>query len=431
MTNMTKTDQISPKDTSGIHVGTFEPPRTTFAALWTARRSKILYAALAVVLAGGITTTVLLMSHHSTQKPSTNGKHVAPNGSQSQGSATGPSAQASGMPAQGSDTTATNKPATPTATKGAATNSPTGNAGSGSGGGGSTGGGGSSPPQTTSYVQPGTQGYRGSLTALTVYSAANGQVPPGTDCSWNQTYKYMRCNDASLTLDHVYIQGGLYWTGCDSLTLTNSIFDWYPSQTWFDVDNACASPNAGSTITASYATFETSPSVIHYTGGSDIGGIYEYTGDVPMHVSHSLIQGFSQGLDPGGGSIIESSEIYVQDNTCSGNLICHGDGLFSQGGNNITYENNYIVAASDATSAIFYQSSPNSSGNKVLGNYLQGGSYALYNENSNGVDVENNTFGGSTYGNCSLQSGATWGTWSGNVTTSGTAVVPESNGGCS
>lgn len=285
-------------------------------------------------------------------------------------------------------------------------------------------------PSIPLYVQPGSQGYRGSLSALAVYSAANGQVPPGADCSWNQTYAYLRCNDTDLTLDHVYIQGGLYWAGCGSLKLTNSIFDWYPSQSWFDVYNACPAPNAGATITASYSTFETSPSVIHYTGGSDIGGIDEYTGDIPMSIDHSLVQGFSQGFDPGIDSIISSSEIYIQDNTCNGGLICHGDGLFSQGGDNITYKYNYIVSATDATSAIFYQSSPNSNGNSVIGNYLQGGSYALYNETSNGVTVENNTFGGSTYGNCSLTSanGASWGTWSGNVTTAGVTVVPEGDG---
>lgn len=297
-------------------------------------------------------------------------------------------------------------------------------------GGTSTGSSGSSTSTSPStlYVQPGTQGYRGSLSTLATYSAANGQVPPGTSCAWNQTYKYLRCSDTDLTLDHVYIEGGLYWTGCGSLTLTNSIFDWYPSQTWSDVYQACTAPNTGATITASYSTFETSPSVIHYTGGSDIGGISEYTGDTPMNISHSLVQGFSQGFDPGGGSVISSSEIYVQDNTCSGGVICHGDGLFSQGGDNITYEYNYIVSPSDATSAIFYQSSPNSNGNSVIGNYLKGGSYALYNENSNSLTVENNTFGGATYGDCDLYAGASWGTWSGNVTSSGAAVVPSGNG---
>jgi|GEM_PF-2605765 len=292
----------------------------------------------------------------------------------------------------------------------------------------SEGSGGATP--STLYVQPGTQGYRGSSAALTVYSAANGQVPPNTACSWNQTYKYLRCNDTDLTLDHVYIEGGLYWAGCGSLTVSNSVFDWYPSQAWFDVYNACTTPNANATITASNSTFETSPTVIHYTGGSDIGGITEYTGDVPMNVTHSLVQGFSQGFDPGGNSTISSSEIYVQDNICNGGSTCHGDGLFSQGGDAITYQNNYIVVASDATSAIFYQSSPNSNGNSVIGNYLQGGSYALYNEDSNNLTVKNNTFGGSTYGNCDVSTGASWGVWTGNVTTSG-AVVTTQGSGCS
>ena len=65
----------------------------------------------------------------------------------------------------------------------------------------------------------------------------------------------------------------------------------------------------------------------------------------------------------------------------------------------------------------------------MIGNFLQGGSYTLYNETSTGLDVENNTFGGGRYGNCSLSSGASWGVWSGNIHPDGTPVTP-SGAGC-
>ena len=266
------------------------------------------------------------------------------------------------------------------------------------------------------------------MSALTVYSAANGRVPAAGDCAWNKTYKFLRCGSTNLTLDHVDIQGGLYWTGCGSLTMTNSVFDWSPSQTWMDVDDACQKPAASATITAVDSTFETSPGVAKYTGGSDIGGITEYTGAVPLLVSHSLIQGFSQGLDPGPGSVIKDNEIYVQNNTCHTGTICHGDGLFSQGGNHITYEGNYIVVPADATAAIFFQSSPLSTGNSVIGNYLKGGAYTVYNESSSRLTVEDNVFAGGTYGDCDRYPAASWGTWSGNTKPAGTPVTTSGSG---
>lgn len=266
------------------------------------------------------------------------------------------------------------------------------------------------------------------MSALTVYSAANNRVPANDDCAWNQTYKYLRCGATNLTLNHVYIKGGLYWTGCGSLSISNSVLDWQPSKAWMDVDDACQTPAAKAAITATNSTFETSPTVVKYTGGSDIGGITDYTGTVPMRVTHSLIRGFSQGLDPGQGSFIENNEIYVQDNVCNGGSICHGDGLFSQGGNHITYVGNYIVVPKDATAAIFFQSSPRSSSNKVGGNYLKGGAYTLYNESSVGLTVETNVFAGGTYGDCDRYPAASWGTWSGNKKPNGTAVVPQGTG---
>lgn len=97
----------------------------------------------------------------------------------------------------------------------------------------------------TTYVQPRTQGYRGAISALTVYSAANGKVP-AAGCSWTtdgETAKYLRCDDTNLDLDHAYIQGSLEWDGCDSLTIANSVVDWEASY-WFSVYAACAAPES-------------------------------------------------------------------------------------------------------------------------------------------------------------------------------------------
>jgi hypothetical protein len=281
------------------------------------------------------------------------------------------------------------------------------------------------PAVAVPYVRPGTQGYKGSPDALAAYSAADRKVPPGGDCSWS-SFQYLDCAATNLTLDHVHIMGGLYWTGCGNLTISNSVIDWQPSQSWFLIQNACQNPDASSTITVTGSTLESGPSVPVYTGGSDIGAISEYTGNVPMIVRNSLIQGFPQGLDPTQQSVISDNEIYVQSASCGGSD-CHLDGLFSQGGNGIIYEGNYIVVPSDstATSAIFFQSTPSSSGNKVIGNFIKGGAYTFFNESSFGVQVENNTFGGAAFGdatNCGGGSCGSIGVWTGNIHVNGSPV---------
>jgi len=289
------------------------------------------------------------------------------------------------------------------------------------------------PPPTqgsnsTPYVQPGTQGYRGSVAALTVYSAANGNVPSSA-CSWvvggDSNAKYLKCHDSNLTLDHAYIQGSLYWEGCGTLTITNSVVDWKPGF-WFSVYAACSSPGPNASVTAVDSTFETADDIA-YTGLSDIGAI-DIRGDMPMFVRNSLLKDFPQGLNPDAGSVIMNNEIYARSSVCWLNSAanttssCHNDGLFSSGGNNIVYQGNYISVPDGSTAAIFYQSDPNSTGNKVIGNFLKGGSFTLYNEDSNGLDVENNTFGGYTYNDAALCSGS-WGNWTGNVHPDGSVVA--------
>ena len=169
---------------------------------------------------------------------------------------------------------------------------------------------------STPYVQPGTQGYRGSVSALTVYSAANGNVP-SSGCSWvlggDSNTKYLNCHDSNLTLDHAYIQGSLYWEGCGTLTITNSVVDWKPGF-WFSVYAACSSPGPNASVTAVDSTFETAGDIA-YTGLSDIGAI-DIRGDMPMFVRNSLLKDFPQGLNPDDGSVIMNNEIHARSSVC-------------------------------------------------------------------------------------------------------------------
>jgi hypothetical protein len=291
------------------------------------------------------------------------------------------------------------------------------------------------PQAKTSYVQPGTQGYRGAVSVLTVYSAANGKKPAGSACSWGSG-GVLTCPDTNLALDHAYIQGSLEWDGCGTLSISNSVVDWQPADSnWFSVYAACQSPSAGAAITVTTSTFETAGDAA-YTGMSDTGAISESANNIPENVSNSLFKDFPQGLDPAADSTIRDNEIYVAnglkcwlDHAQGTTATCHSDGLFNEGSPNNTYEGNYINAGTgSSTAALFYQSDSPITGNHVIGNYIAGGSFTLYNQNATGLDVENNTFGGFLFGSCSLQSGASWGKWAGNVKLDGTAIRPTSDG---
>jgi hypothetical protein len=272
------------------------------------------------------------------------------------------------------------------------------------------------------YVQAGTQGYRGPASALTVYSAANKKVP-SSDCEWNASFLYLRCDGTNLSISDAEIEGGLYWTGCGSLDISNSIVYLAPSTSWSDIYASCATGNSGATLSMSRTTVSTGPGNPTYTGGSDVGGLWTDS-DRPMYVSNSLLEGFPQGLDPTGGSVIKDNEIYPASAQCNSGS-CHSDGLFSQGGSNILYEGNRIVMPGDSvTAAVFYQADGSNVGNQVIGNYLDGGAYTVYNESATGVNVENNVFAGSIYGNDLLTGSASWGVWSGNIDLNGALVKP-------
>ena len=288
----------------------------------------------------------------------------------------------------------------------------------------------------TLYVQPGTQGYQGA--ALTVYSQANGLIPPGTTgCSWNATFKYLDCSDANLTLDHVHVEGGIYWRGCGNLQITNSIVDWYPSQTWHDIQAACTSPNPGATVVVKNSTLQSGPATgtapnqvfqTYTSCSTDVGPINTYDGSRSFDVENSVFGGMPQGVYSfGAGSTILNNEIYPA--LCG---TAHVDAIFGNGlatPANVTVQGNYVKSptSSQATAAIFTQGG-SQTGWSVVGNYLEGGSYTLYNEAAPSMTVQNNTFGSHVNGYCQLVNPGSWGTWTGNKTVGGVTITPSGSG---
>lgn len=280
----------------------------------------------------------------------------------------------------------------------------------------STGGGGTGGiPAAGSYVQPGTVGYLGSTSALTVYQ--NGGASPA-GCSW-QSYG-LRC-DSDVNFDHVWIKGGIYWTGTGHLTITNSIIE--GGDAWYVVyQQNSAGTNANTLMTITDSTLRW-PAGSVYPSGTDVGPIWPNS-DGRQDIERDDISGMPQGLNPTSNSKIIGNYIHDLFQNGCGSGPCHIDGIFSQGGDNILIQNNYVSAPvrTDVTAGVFFQNlGATNTGVKVYANYILGGAYYnLRNETSVGLDVRNNTFGNSSPN--WNQSPGTIGTWTGNIRTDGSSV---------
>jgi hypothetical protein len=279
-----------------------------------------------------------------------------------------------------------------------------------------------SVPAAASYVHPGTVGFLGDPTSLTQY-LDGGAAPAG--CSW-QSYG-LRCDQDNLSLDHVHIKGGLYWTGSGNLTITNSIVE--GSDAWYGIYAATATNNAGSQITVSDSTLRwtldsTEPP------GEDVGPVWT-RGTQALIIQRCDISSMPQGIDPGEGSLIEDNWIHdLFQNNPPGNP-SHLDGIFSQGGGDIIIQRNFIDVPirGDTTAALFIQNRGGTdTGIKIYANYINGGAYILRNQTGIDVDVVNNTFGTGLYGDVGDLTGypGTYGIWLNNVHDDGT-TVPRPN----
>lgn len=274
------------------------------------------------------------------------------------------------------------------------------------------------------YVQPGTVGYLGATSALTVYQPG-GAVAPG--CSW-QSYG-MRCGDNNVTLDHVWVKGGIYWTGTGTLKITNSIVQGGSGSEWYAVLGHPSSSGAlpGSIIDVENSTVGWLPGKT-YPSGFDVAPIWSLYGNEAIIANADDLSGMPQGIDPTGNSVVTNNWIHglVQNGTSSSPT--HLDGMYSQGGGNILMQGNYVdtPARSDTTAALFIQDRGSTdTGITIKSNYLAGGAYVLRNQTGINVDVEGNTFGNSgLYGYVGDLSGypGTYGTWTGNVDSSGNTI---------
>jgi hypothetical protein len=273
-------------------------------------------------------------------------------------------------------------------------------------------------------VLPGTVGYLGPTSALNHYAPPGsglpgaGAAPPG--CVWGPAG--LRCDNTDLTLDHVYIHGGIYWTGTGTAGVTNSILENPSGQNWY----------------VFYSQNPTESGQLHFTDctarhlapntATDVAPIWANNGK-PLLATRLDISGMPQGLPCPGGSVIDSVWIHDLAQPRPGNPL-HMDGIFSQGGDNWAIRNSRVDVPlrnpSDVTAAIFVQVIPPGSGDVggVVENcWLRGGSYTLRNETMTGLKVRNTVFAGATFGDAWNQAPGTIGEWAGNTHLDGSLVA--------
>ena len=278
-------------------------------------------------------------------------------------------------------------------------------------------------PPVGGYVRPGTVGYLGSTSALTVYQP-DGAAPGG--CSW-QSYG-LRCDQTDLTLDHVWIKGSFYWTGTGRLAISQSIVQGGTGDSWYAI---LGHPDTPGTVDS---TIEVTDSTVGWLPGrtmpvgADVAPIWSAYGNQPIAAVRDDLSGMPQGIDPTAGSVIRDNWIHDLVQTGTESSPTHLDGIFTQGGGDITIEGNYVdvPVRSDTTAAIYIQNrAATDAGISIVGNYLSGGAYNLRNQTGIGVEVRNNTFAGSVWGPVGDLTGhpGTYGTWTGNVRLSGAALT--------
>lgn len=314
----------------------------------------------------------------------------------------------SGSAAPSASKTASTSPSTGPASTSASASAPTSLTGTAAAGG---------------YVRPGSVGYLGSTSALTVYEPG-GAAPSG--CSW-LSYG-LRCDQTDLTLDHVWIKGSFYWTGTGNLTISQSIVQGGTGTAWYAILGHPASSGAlNSTIKVTDSTVGWLPGKT-MPAGEDVAPIWSSYGNQAQIAIRDDLSGMPQGIDPTANSIIQDNWIHDLVQTGTASAPTHLDGIFSQGGGNILISGNYVdvPVRSDTTAAIFIQDRGSSdTGISITGNYLNGGAFNLRNQTGINVAVENNTFAQSVWGAVGDLSGypGTYGTWSGNVDLNSLAIA--------
>ncbi|HSX00241.1 MAG TPA: hypothetical protein VLH38_04360 [Patescibacteria group bacterium] len=272
----------------------------------------------------------------------------------------------------------------------------------------------------TAYVQPNSVGFLGDPNTLTIIDATHPVADPLNQCSWNNSDGVV-CAKTDLTLDHVYIKGGLYWKGSGTLKITNSIIE--GGQAFYTIYAEANAPIIN--ISDSTLRWPTSKA---YPTGSDAAPIV-MNGRAKELLSRNNIYGQPHGVEVvADNSIIDSNWIHDLAYTSTDP---HLDGIFIMGGKNITVTHNYVdvtVNGTHATAAIFFQDQFGTGIDApiIKNNFLVGGAFSYFNENGTHTDTEDNIINPGIYGDVTVVKTGSTSTWINNKHSDGSIVAKPS-----
>ncbi|MGQ0839385.1 right-handed parallel beta-helix repeat-containing protein [Actinokineospora sp.] len=267
--------------------------------------------------------------------------------------------------------------------------------------------------------QPGQVGFRGNRANLKVVDGP-GSAPPGTQ--WNTGA--LRFGGGDVTLDGVYVKGGIEYNGRGTLTIRNSViegnhFSWAPL-----LGNSGHIDVRDTTI-----TYKDSQWPGRQWGNGAIHG------DSTVTIIRCDISGTPDGIQNGpGNSIIEQNHIHdmLRSGTYPNNT--HNDGIQNYGGANLSIKYNRIDISADGKAydgthqngAVFIMPSSGSPSKnlQVVGNYLAGGGYILrLGAPMSGAVVTDNRFGTTAggWGEVLLDGGGIL-RWANNLDVNGRAI---------
>ncbi|WP_169514606.1 right-handed parallel beta-helix repeat-containing protein [Actinokineospora enzanensis] len=260
--------------------------------------------------------------------------------------------------------------------------------------------------------QAGQVGYRGDRAKLKVVDGP-GSAPPGT--TWNSGALRFSGN---VTLDGVYVKGGIEYSGKGTLTIRNSVIE--------------GNHNSWSPILGNSGHVDVRDSTITYKDDQlpgDKWGNGAIHGDATVTVIRCDISGTPDGIQNGpGNSTIEQN--YIHDLRRFGTYPenTHNDGIQSYGGPNTVIRYNRIDISADGkaydgthqNAAVFIMTSDGeaTSGLQVIGNYLAGGGYIMrIGATTRGAVITDNHFGTTAggFGEFTVDQGATIAQWANNT----------------
>ncbi len=261
---------------------------------------------------------------------------------------------------------------------------------------------------TATYAGRGGVGYLGVFESLTVIESA-ATAPVGT--TWDDARKVLNVNSPDLTLDHVFVKGGVDVNGGGTTTITNSIIEFGYAE---EMGVLMRASSGGLVMTDSTIRrlAGTTPSVGNGRGGIQISGGH------PMTLRRNDISGLPDGMQLSGNNItVEWNWIHDLAMVGSYPNNTHNDGVQLYGGTNIRFAHNRIeIGAREPYSngALFFQGSGIGSVT-IESNYLDGGGYSIRLETGQ-VSVVNNVVGGNyLWGNRFIGAGATIVEWRDNI----------------